>query len=406
VTALALVAATAAGLHAQPHREPGRRPRADTASTVRVCSGGDVTMGTNLDTAWVWTASARAGRRIAAFPDADSVLEPVRRLMSGADVVLLNVEGAIGEGPAPRKCGPNSTACFAFRQPPETAGALRRVGGDSAVVVGNVANNHAGDAGRAGLRETVRRLERAGVEVTGADTLATVVVTASGDTVAFLGFSQWGGPDPRDLRAVRRHVARAAARWPRLVVTMHMGAEGVRAQHTRNVDETFYGVNRGNPVAFAHAAVDAGAGLVVGHSPHVVRAIERYHGGLIFYSLGNLATYGPFSLAEPLNRGMVACTSLDEEGRVVRARVYSTRQRPPGIVSTDPTGRAAELADELGREDFPRTGVRVRPNGHLELGASGSEEEEEPGPGMARDSMPAGGGGSGSPGRPRWSPER
>ena len=41
-------------------------------------------------------------------------------------------------------------------------------------------------------------------------------------------------------------------------------------------------------IAFAHAAIDAGATLFIGHHPHVVQEQEEYRGGLIFYSLGNL----------------------------------------------------------------------------------------------------------------------
>jgi len=40
-------------------------------------------------------------------------------------------------------------------------------------------------------------------------------------------------------------------------------------------------------IAFAHAAIDAGAKLVIGHHPHVIEPEEAYHGGFIFYSLGN-----------------------------------------------------------------------------------------------------------------------
>ena len=43
--------------------------------------------------------------------------------------------------------------------------------------------------------------------------------------------------------------------------------------------------------------VDAGADLVIGHGPHVVRAAERYKDRLIAYSLGNFATYYGISVA-------------------------------------------------------------------------------------------------------------
>ncbi|HEY7768315.1 CapA family protein [Longimicrobium sp.] len=333
--------------------------QADTAG-VRICAGGDITLGTNLDTAWVHTR-ARLGRRVPALPAPDSLVEPLRPLVADADIVLWNVEGAIGDGPINRrKCAPRSTACYAFRSPEASARALRQVA-DSAEVVANVANNHARDDGDVGRRNTIRHLESAGALVTGADTLATVVATAEGDTVAFLGFAQWAGPDPRNLGSVRRHVARAAERWPRLVVTMHMGAEGRGHQRTPDRREIFYGEDRGNVVAFARAATDAGADLVIGHGPHVMRAVEWRGNALVFYSLGNLLTYGPFSLVEPLNRGAIACAVLDDEGRVLSAQLRSTRQLPPGQVQADDTGRASALADSLSVLDFPDTGARIDP---------------------------------------------
>jgi hypothetical protein len=355
----ATLAAPAAAQSGRP-REAPTPVRVDTVG-VRICAGGDITLGTNLDTTWVHTARARLGRRVPSLPPPDSLVEPLRPLVADADIVLWNVEGAIGDGPINRrKCAPRSTACYAFRSPEASADALRQVA-DGAEVVANVANNHARDDGDVGRRNTIRHLESAGARVTGADTLATVVATVEGDTVAFLGFAQWAGPDPRNLAAVRRHVARAAERWSRLVVTMHMGAEGRGHQRTPDRREIFYGEDRGNVVAFARTATDAGADLVVGHGPHVMRAVEWRGDALVFYSLGNLLTYGPFSLVEPLNRGALACAVLDDEGRVLSAQLRSTRQLPPGQVQPDDTGRAAALADSLSALDFPDTGARIDP---------------------------------------------
>ena len=50
---------------------------------------------------------------------------------------------------------------------------------------------------------------------------------------------------------------------------------------------------------FSHAVIDAGADLVLGHGPHVLRAMEIYKGRLVAYSLGNFATYGRFTLKGP-----------------------------------------------------------------------------------------------------------
>ena len=193
----------------------------------------------------------------------------------------------------------------------------------------NVANNHARDAGKPGHDSTVAVLERAGVLVTGDDTLATAVPTPSGDTIGVLGFyTSAETPDARDTAAVFRHVARAFQRYPVVIATMHLGAEGRDAQRTVDSAEVYLGIDRGNPVAFADAAVRGGAALVVGHGPHVVRAMEwRERGALIAYSLGNLLTYGPFVLKEPLNRGAVLCATLDPTGRVSHASLASTMQK-------------------------------------------------------------------------------
>ncbi len=329
------------------------------AREVRVCAGGDVLLGNNLDSAWATRASQRLGWPVSPTPDPVGLLDPLRPLVADADVVLLNIEGAIGEGPASSKCQRLTRNCYAFRQPPTVASALAGLG-DSAAVVGNVANNHAMDAGRLGFDATLRNLGLAGVYATGADTLGAVVVTPHGDSVVVLGFSTaQAGPDPRNLAAVRRHVARAASAHARVVVTMHMGAEGTAAQRTPNESERYLGEDRGNAVAFARAAVEAGAAVVFGHGPHVMRAAEWYDGALIFYSLGNLLTYGPFSLREPLNRGGVACASLDVAGSVTRAVFRSTRQEPPGMLRWDPTGRAAWLVDSLSQLDFPATAARL-----------------------------------------------
>jgi len=339
--------------------------RADSSAGVRVCMGGDVSLGTNLDTTWVDRTAAWMRRRPRALPEPRRLLAPLVPMLDGADLVMVNLEGAIGDddpadstvAPA-AKCSSPTKGCYALRMPASAAPALRHLR-DSGQVIANVANNHSRDAGAIGLARTLDALHAAGVHVTGADTLATTVVTSRGDTVAFLGFGSSGEPDTRNLRAVRRHVSRAAARYPRLVVTMHLGAEGRHAQRTRDTMETYLDEQRGNPVAFAHAAVDAGASLVVGHGPHVVRAIEWRHGALIAYSLGNLVTYGPFALDGPLDRGALLCATLDRAGAVSDPRLVSTWQRAPGWVRADPSARAARLADSLSRLDFPKTGAHL-----------------------------------------------
>jgi len=185
-------------------------------------------------------------------------------------------------------------------------------------------------------------------------------------TIAVLGFyTDSTAPDARDLAAVRRHVARAAERYDVVIVTMHLGAEGVSAQRTRNATERFLNINRGNPVGFAATAFDAGATLVIGHGPHVLRAGEWRGQRLALYSLGNLLTYGPFRLREPSNRGVIACATIDSGRHVSAAELRPTMQLWPGVLAPDSTNRAWKLIDSLSALDFPRTGVTVDSSGAI-----------------------------------------
>lgn len=354
-----LIAAIAAPTFAAA--QPATVPR----RSVRICAGGDVSLGTNLDTSWVIRASKWSLRPVPALPDPAHLLAPLRPLLRDADIVLVNVEGAIGEGAAPPiKCTALTKHCFALRQPIASAAALRGLA-PAGEVVGNVANNHAHDAGDEGLDSTIAHLTAAGVHVAGGDTLPAVVATASGDTVAFLGFSTSSVPDARDLDLVRRVVARTAARWPRVVVTAHLGAEGSQAQRTRDSTELFLAEDRGNAVAFARTAVAAGAGLVIGHGPHVVRAVEWEGDALVAYSLGNLVTYGPFSILPPLDRGMILCAALDGSGKATWAVLRPTRQLLPGRVRPDRSARALVLVDSLARLDFPSSAPSLMMEGVL-----------------------------------------
>ena len=354
---------------AQPAPAPGngeRRVPRPLSAPVRVCAGGDVTFGTNLDPLWAKYAADTLGHFYGLNPDPDSLAPALRPFFGGADVVVVNVEGAIGAGPVPPKCGPRSVGCFAFRQPPNAAAALRRAVESTTVLVGNVANNHSRDAGDAGRDTTLAYLAAAGIRVTGADTLATPIPLASGDTIAILGFhTDTAAPDARDLAAVRRRVARAAARYGTVIVTMHLGAEGPSAQRTRNATERFMKMDRGNPVGFASAALRGGATLVLGHGPHVLRAAEWRGDRLVIYSLGNLLTYGPFKLREPTNRGAVVCATIDSARHISHAELRPTMQAWPGVLHADSSKRAWRLVDSLSALDFPRTGAEVDSTGSL-----------------------------------------
>lgn len=399
---LALLPALTVAQDVEPPTRPAPPEPSETVlpRPTRVCAGGDITLGTNLDTVWSRLAERRFRQQFGFAPDPMTLMAPLRQLFGDADVVLLNVETAIGSGPVRSpKCGPRSKNCYAFRGAPESAPALRSIGDSPAAVVGNVANNHARDAGQEGFDATAAHLVRAGILVTGADTLATRVMLPDSAVLGVIGFhTNEAATDARNLAAVRRHVARAVEHYGTVIVTVHIGAEGVTAQRTGDSTEFFLAsrIDRGNPVAFATAAFEAGATLVVGHGPHVLRAAEWRGDRLVLYSLGNLATYGPFNLLEPMNRGVVACVDLSGR-RVIGAELRPTVQLAPGLVIRDSTRRALHLIDSLSALDFPVTGARVDAWGDLQRAIPLFRLESDT-TRLRRDSVPAR---SGSRQRPR-----
>ena len=110
-----------------------------------------------------------------------------------------------------------------------------------------------------------------------------------------------------------------------VVVSMHAGAEGSGAQHLTGADEIYYGENRGNPEAFARTAIDAGADLVLGSGPHVLRAMEFYKKRLIAYSLGDFAGYHNFGIDGVLGISAILRVKLDATGKFVAGRIVPVR---------------------------------------------------------------------------------
>jgi hypothetical protein len=84
-------------------------------------------------------------------------------------------------------------------------------------------------------------------------------------------------PDRRDLEGILASIreARRQSDWVMVSIHAHEGAPDDREKPAEFL------------VSFAHAAIDAGADLFVGHGPHVLRGIEVYKGKPIFYSLAN-----------------------------------------------------------------------------------------------------------------------
>ncbi len=277
-----------------------------------------------------------------------------------ADVALANLEGTLSTGGS-SKCGAAGTNCFAFHTPPAYARWLRRAG----FTVLNVANNHAADFGPVGERQTLAALAHERLLHTGRPGEITVV-TVHGIRVALIGFAPYPWAQSlTDIGAAKRLVARARKRADVVVVTMHAGAEGVAYEHVRPGTEMFLGENRGNALAFSHAVIDAGADLVVGSGPHVLRGIEWYHRRLIVYSLGNFGGYGAFVLNGPLAITAILRVELRGNGSIVAARLVAAKLVGPGIPEPDPSGAAYSLVRSLSRADFGSSGATVSATGRV-----------------------------------------
>jgi hypothetical protein len=251
--------------------------------------------------------------------------------------------------------------CFAFRMPPAYAQVLRNAG----FGVLNLANNHTRDYGAQGLASTRSALTAAGVLQTGAPGQITMV-TVRGVRVAVLGFAPYSWTQSVvDVGAAKALVAKAAQRADIVVVNMHAGGEGADRTHVRPGTEMFLGENRGDPMRFARAVIDAGADIVVGHSPHVLRGMEWYKGRLIAYSMGNFAGYRTLSSSGPMGVGGVLHVTLRKDGTWVRGALVGTRMVNGGLPALDRQNRAYALVNALSAADFGASAARIAASGEI-----------------------------------------
>ncbi len=298
--------------------------------------------------------------------DPGSYLDHVKGQLSG-DVVFGNLEGTLTDVSESPKCGgASSGTCYAFRTPPSYARYLAAAG----FTVMNNANNHSYDFGQAGLDQTIAALTKAGIAHDGLPGKVTVL-KAGGERVAFVGFAPYAQTASLlDLAAARRLIGDAARRAPIVVVAIHAGAEGADAQHVTGGEEHYLGEDRGNPEAFAKMAIRAGADLVLGSGPHVLRGMEIYRDRLIAYSLGNFSGFHNFETSGVLGASAVLHVTVDKDGAFRSGRIASVRLVEAGQPVLDSSGEGARLIGELSREDLGKSAVRIGGEGRI-LGTVG-----------------------------------
>ncbi|HEY6596474.1 MAG TPA: CapA family protein [Asanoa sp.] len=293
--------------------------------------------------------------------DGEDFFAGVRKALA-ADLVMGNLEEPLTDDTGRRKCGAASSGCHQFRAPPSYARHLK----DAGFELMNQANNHGNDYGAEGYRNTQRVLEAVGLKHTGAPGEITVV-DVEGIRVGVVGFSSYPWNNSLiDIPAAKRLIAKATEKADLVVVQVHMGGEGADKTRVTPGTEIFLGENRGDPIAFAHAVIDAGADLVIGHGPHVLRAMEFYKKRLIAYSMGNFAGGGgTLSRNGNLGLGGVLKVSLTGDGEFVGGQLISTAMNAAGKPVTDPAARAASLVKSLSGKDFPTTGARLDTDGKI-----------------------------------------
>jgi poly-gamma-glutamate capsule biosynthesis protein CapA/YwtB (metallophosphatase superfamily) len=295
-------------------------------------------------------------------PDPASYFDPIKGELEG-DVVFGNLEGTLTDVSEDVKCGgADPGTCYAFRAPPEYAKYLAQAG----FTVMNLANNHSYDFGEAGQEETIEALHRAGIAPTGLPSEATYL-TVGNHKVAFLGFAPYDYTNLlTDLETARGLIREARKHADLVVVAIHAGAEGTDALHVTGEEEIYLGEDRGDAEAFSQMAIEAGADLVLGSGPHVLRGMEIYRDRLIAYSLGNFSGYHNFGLEGVLGESAVLHVTLAADGSFRAGRIASVSLVEEGQPVPDPGERAAALIAELSEEDFGSKGIEVGEDGRIE----------------------------------------
>lgn len=301
----------------------------------RLAMAGDIMLGSDYPRASLPPAQGRG------------LLDAAAPSLQWADVAIGNLEGTLASGGVTSKQGCGK--CYAFRTPPEFAWRLQEAGFDAM----SQANNHANDFGARGLAQTTAALQAAGMVGTGWQGSRPAIIERQGRRLCLLAFApNRGMNDLRDIAGAAGMVRQAKIACDLVVVSFHGGAEGSDKVRTPKGTETYLGENRGNVRAFARAMIDAGAGLVFGHGPHVPRGMELYRGHLVAYSLGNFMTYGGMSVTGVLGQAPLLLARVDSQGRLLSGRIVSFRQSPRAPVAPDPEQRAARTVVAATQADF------------------------------------------------------
>lgn len=321
--------------------------REDTFSLVAV---GDIMVGTNYPKNFL--------------PEGDGAFlwEDSRSLFQQADIAFGNLEGTVldGEG-EPKECK-NPDACYLFKMPTRLTDVFKECGFD----LMSIANNHANDFGATGRKSTQKTLDSLGIYHAGSIERPYGVFEVGELKVGFIAFAPNRGTltfyDPELAKDLVKKLSDSS---DLVIVSIHGGAEGLESMHVTREREFYFGEDRGNIYTFSHEMVDAGADLIIGHGPHVPRAIEVYQDRLIAYSLGNFCTYGRFNLKGAAGVAPLLQVKFTREGKFLEGTIRSFRQSYAYGPLVDSSNEAARIIRELSEQDFPENPVTIDEEGRI-----------------------------------------
>ncbi len=291
--------------------------------------------------------------------------ETMRQYLTGSDIILGNLEGSFRtDSLKPVKCSDSAIAagkCYEFGMPENLAGSLKQMGFNLL----SLHNNHSQDFGKEGYLLTQRILDSLGIKFMPKEGFT--IIHAGEITIAAAAFGFSGlSNNIFDLKKVREIIASLKKKFRIVIIYFHGGAEGKDAAHVRNTEEYYLEEDRGNVVKFAKAAVDAGADLVIGSGPHVLRTIEIYKDKLIAYSLGNFLTYGNVNITGISGIAAILKIVLNKDnGNFMFGSVIPTVQRGRGIPRYDKYGRAVRIIRYLLSEDMMLNSAVIENDGKI-----------------------------------------
>lgn len=260
--------------------------------------------------------------------------EHVRELFTSYDAVVANLEGPLLKDHVQT---PELSVRFNFR--PEVASVLA----GQNISIAMLGNNHTHDYGEAGYQETRTYLEEAGVQAVGHPfSLGEQYALHTEIAGRRFTFISYNATNPNfnyanaalEVASVREKDLNAV-----LVVNVHWGEEYILTSGKRQQD-------------FAHAVVDAGADLVIGHHPHVTQEVEVYNGVAIFYSLGNFIFDQYFS--KDVEQGLAVGVSVENNTlRLQIIPIQSSKSQPAvmrGNIKTEWLQGLADRSDSALRD--------------------------------------------------------